>query len=377
MFIPPHCSNKDCKNFYNPESKDWYKFFAYYRTKAFGQVPRFVCRSCKKTFSSQTFSINYYAKHPIDYELIFKSLNSASGIRNISRDLYVHNRQIINRMIRLSRNIMIISQMLSETLPFQEDFAADGFESFIKSQYFPDNYNILVGKDSLYLYQIDYSHLRRKGRMTKAQKKTRARLEKIYKAAPDEIMKSFIDIFLYVARHTNRRESVVNIGTDEKKDYIRAIRKCDLVNRLIREGKWNHVRINSREPRTGSNPLYPVNYMDREFRKDIAMFVRESVKFGRNVNNAMRRINIYAFWHNFLKEYRINDNREKFPTHFEMAGGDGKLAAELIEGVFTKRYFWREKRPPGKPVLKTIRDEWVTPLEKPKTRKLAAHLMAC
>jgi transposase-like protein len=374
MFIPPHCTNKDCRNFHIPESKDWYKFFAYYHTKAFGKVPRFICKSCKKTFSSQTFSIDYYVKHPVDYQQILKSLNSAAGIRNIARNLSVHHQLITNRMIRLSKNAMIISEFLIETLPFLENFAVDGFESFIKSQYFPDNYNILVGTSSLFLYMIDYSHLRRKGRMTAVQKNTRDKIEKLYKASPDEIEKSITDILKWLVGHTGV-SNLLNIYTDEKKDYIRAVRKCDLVNRLIRKGKWNHVRINSRKPRTGSNYLFPVNYMDREFRKDIGMFSRESVKFGRNVNNAMRRINLYAFEHNFLKEFRIKDNKEKIPTHFEMAGGDGKLAMELIDGLYTKRYFWREERYISKPVLKVLRNEWVTPLEKSKTRKFAFHLM--
>jgi hypothetical protein len=52
------------------------------------------------------------------------------------------------------------------------------------------------------------------------------------------------------------------------------------------------------------NPLFPVNYLDRELRKDLHEHVRESVCFGRNVNRQMERLSLYLLYHNYLKAHR-------------------------------------------------------------------------
>ena len=55
---PPHCSNPNCPNYDRPQTTKWYQKAGFHPTKAFGQVPRFLCKTCRKTFSTQTFSID-------------------------------------------------------------------------------------------------------------------------------------------------------------------------------------------------------------------------------------------------------------------------------------------------------------------------------
>jgi|GEM_PF-4274898 len=54
-----------------------------------------------------------------------------------------------------------------------------------------------------------------------------------------------------------------------------------------------HRRYSSRLPRTVGNPLFPVNYIDRECRKDMAEYVRETIRFARSA-------------HNFFKPWSLN-----------------------------------------------------------------------
>ena len=58
-------------------------------------------------------------------------------------------------------------------------------------------------------------------------------------------------------------------------------------------------------PRTRANPLFPVNYFDRELRKDLHDCVRETVCFSRNLNRHMQRMCVYELWHNYLKPFRV------------------------------------------------------------------------
>ena len=68
------------------------------------------------------------------------------------------------------------------------------------------------------------------------------------------------------------------------------------------------------------NPLFPVNYIDRELRKDLAEHVRETVRFARNVNHCMERLWVYLLDHNVYKRFRINDRVGVERSHADEAG---------------------------------------------------------
>jgi transposase-like protein len=364
MFRPPHCTNPECPNYFHPPSGSWYKRIAPYDTITFGPVPRFRCKTCRKTFSSQTFSIDYYAKKKLSHQYIFNQINAGAGLRNIARNLKVSPKAITNRINRMARNALLIQQVVLDELPFSEHFAADGFESFCVSQYFPDNYNILVGRDSQFVYQWNYTTLRRKGRMNPLQKRKRKRLEKIYRATPRGIENTFTDLLEFLEMRTHSRGGYLILSTDEKKDYERALYGSPACRKRMYDGSWRHQKVNSKDPRTIWNPLFPVNYMDREFRKDMACHARETLQFSRNVNEAMLRMSLYVFDHNFFKPFRVADREKKHLRHAEVAGLKREYLDEVTSGFFYLRYFWRKHHPMEKAVVRTLHREWETPLKK-------------
>ena len=103
MFIPPHCVNPECDNYRNPKQRDWFSKIGSYPTHTFGRVPRFKCKECLKSFSAQTFSIDYYVKRTIDYPTIHHEIHAGSGIRKLARRLRVSPNAVINRIRRLTR----------------------------------------------------------------------------------------------------------------------------------------------------------------------------------------------------------------------------------------------------------------------------------
>ena len=225
MFIPPHCPNPECIHYFIPADNHWYRKISPYSTITFGSVWRFLCKACRKTFSTQTFSIDYFAKKKLNHRYIFNQINAGAGLRNIARDLKVSPKAITNRISRLTRNAIFLHQAILDELPYSEHFAADGFESFCVSQYFPDNYNILVGEDSQFVYHWDYVSLCRKGRRTEKQKEKRIELEKRYQAPKKGIEDSFRELSEFLEKKTHTRNTYVIFSTDEKKDYERALYK--------------------------------------------------------------------------------------------------------------------------------------------------------
>jgi transposase-like protein len=99
----PHCPNQQCANFKAPNHHNWYIHYGYHTTKAFGDVPRFRCKCCNRTFSTQTFSIDYYAKKIIDYDVLLNQLVTASRLIDMSRNLKVRVECVRNRVERIAR----------------------------------------------------------------------------------------------------------------------------------------------------------------------------------------------------------------------------------------------------------------------------------
>jgi len=348
MRSPPFCPNPACPYHLHVPTRTWFWKSGHYHTHTFGSIQRFICLSCSRRFSSQTFSINYFAKKKIDYHTIDRQLISTGSIRDISRDLRCSTDTVINRISRLAHNAIAAHTRLCADAPYREDLVADGFESFCVSQYFPNNITLLAGKQSQYLYFANYCTLRRKGRMRGSQRRRREALEKRWKADPQALKRAFDEVvtFLPAAFGTQR------LFTDEKREYERSVRQRLCGKRII------HVRISSKRARTVNNQLFSVNYLDREIRKDCANHVRETVCFARDVNNCMERLWVYFVYHNYRKRYRIGSEEER--THAEVAGLEKQEVKRVLRGYYTKRSFLSRS-----PVTGTLRSLWLRGLETP------------
>src|SRR6056297_2296306 len=183
--IPPFCPYKKCsQHFEGKHQKYWYRCFGYHCTDAFGKVQRYQCKTCGRTFSDQTFNLNYYAKRVIDYEQLFRQLRSTAGIRDLSRNLEISRGSVENRIFRMAHWAIGFHCLSREVLHLNEDLTADGFEGYLQSKYYPHHLNILIGKQSQYFYALDFTVLRRKGRMSPAQKKHRDYLDRVCKPDP-------------------------------------------------------------------------------------------------------------------------------------------------------------------------------------------------
>jgi hypothetical protein len=182
--------------------------------------------------------------------------------------------------------------------------------------------------------------LRRSGRMTAAQKSRREKLDRLIEYERTGIERSFKDVLDDLSRRWDRSQLPrLALATDEKKEYGRAIAKHPQLGREWEEGRFIHRKVASECPRTKENHLFPVNYWDRELRKDLAMYRRETVCFTRNVANGMMRFAVYSVFHNCLKAYRIVDTaRRKEPgRHAEVAG----VSRERIEVELSRLFEWR------------------------------------
>jgi len=367
---PLFCPNQTCpyhdRN--HAAQAHWYHRFGVFQTKTRGPILRFRCRSCGKTCSTQTFSTAYWTHSRWDLEHLEQQLTSASGLRQIARMNNCSYRVVRNRIQRLARQVLFLFAHALNSLPITEDAAFDGFESFIRSQYFPTNINILVGSDSQAVYGVNLVVMRRKGRMTAIQKKNRAIIDQAWKPprrALEYSTRWFFEDMQGLVRRGIVLRSPWTLHSDEKREYPRALSKVPFFSEALSRGMVLHHRTSSRKKRTRANPLFPVNYLDRLLRKDMGEHVRETVKQGREVNCAMDRLIIKLARHTFFKPHRISNRVDTAgeATHASVAGMDrSEIVRNRREWLYTHRQVYSHL---PEPRLEWIRMIWQRAYENP------------
>jgi hypothetical protein len=207
------------------------------------------------------------------------------------------------------------------------------------------------------------SVLKRKGRMTEEQKLKRNEMEQANPTDPKQtatsvynLLQDIILSFRQTAKNGPSRSKRKLLITDEHKSYPKSLAKADPDKQY-----FDHLRVSSRAYRNCANLLFPVNYVDRQLRKDQANHTRESVQFARCPQAMMTRLTIYQVYHNCMSPYRIKKYRKgDVRTRVERMGLSRERLGQLFLEVWGKRVFrgkvqlWREE-------LKTWDMKWRNP----------------
>jgi len=254
-----------------------------------------------------------------------------------------------NRFLRLTRNYLNLIDTALSGFSLPEDIAFDGFESYVRSQYFPCNFNIAVGCRSQVPYLFNLTLMRRKGVMTDIQKTHRSLIDDVWhpkkRALIESSKEAFREIFsLYLNRSPL---TPFTIHTDEKKEYVVALKELPEARHLAELGLFHHQTISSRAERTLGNSLFPVNYIDREIRKNSASHVRETVRGDREANMAVSRMLLILGHHIFRKPFRINNIKdiELLETHGDKVQLlESAEAKRAFERLYTHRHLWSHQK---------------------------------
>src|ERR1043165_4170434 len=243
-FHPPFCPNPHCRFHLSPVGWRWIHFGSFARQCEPRIIPRFRCRHCRRTFSSQTFATTYYLKRPELLVRIAYRLLACSGYRQIAREARCRHSTVMGMAERLGRHALLYLHEHRPSFALQEPLVIDGFESFAYSQFHPLHLNLAVGADSHFIYAFTLAELRRKGSMRPAQRRRREWLERKYgRPDPRAIEHSIVDLIRIAAPIDHH----ITVRSDEHPAYPRALRR--LSKAIV------HERTPSIAARTPGNPL--------------------------------------------------------------------------------------------------------------------------
>ena len=290
-FIPPFCPNPTCRH-HSGLRDDWrFKRAGFFTRLALPhRIQRFTCLHCGRSFSSQSFATTYWLKRPDLPRLVFMKSVGGMAARQIARDLEVAPSSVDRTIARLGRHCLLLhTKMTADTRP-AGDLVLDGFESFEFSQYFPFHHHLLVEADTGFFWHFTDSPLRRKGRMTEAQKHRRELLEAcLGRPDPRAIEKDVHELL----RTALARETSVTIRSDDHRSYPRAFR--GLTCRI------RHEITPSRERRDADNPLFEINLLDLLIRHSQANHKRETIAWSKRRQGSAERLAALLVWRNYMK----------------------------------------------------------------------------
>jgi transposase-like protein len=100
-FWPPYCTHQDCPQA-TAARRDGFFRHGYYTTRINGRrIPRFLCRTCRRTMSSQTFDETYRLRRPELEHAILKEIAQGASLRRVAQVLGINRKTVSRRLFRV------------------------------------------------------------------------------------------------------------------------------------------------------------------------------------------------------------------------------------------------------------------------------------
>ena len=210
--------------------------------------------------------------------------------RQIARELHVAHSTVQRHISRIARHCLLFHQKMTQSRSSRGDIVVDGFESFEFSQYFPIHHHLAVEADSGFFLYFTDSPLRRKGRMTKQQKRRRRELEERFGRADPQAIRKDMGECLEVALRDRTRATV---RSDDHPAYRQSWRgiSCEVEHRVTPGSDHRDRR----------NKLWEVNLLDLLIRHSSSNHKRETIAWSKRRQGSAERLVILLVWRNYLK----------------------------------------------------------------------------
>lgn len=294
-FIPPYCPRSSCAN--HKRDKVRQGFWKQHGTKPLKRFPycanRFKCKDCGVSFSASIFRLYYRQKVWGHNEEIWKNFQVGVSMRQIGRFIKHDERLVRTRLRNMARWAELMHAKLTEELKIEEPVVYDGLENFSFSQYDPCNINHAVGKESLFIYDFNFSPINRKGRMSERQKTRKKKLEDEHGHYPRDAIRTATRNL--VKRLLERSSSELTLYSDCHFQYKRVVEE-DLKGEAI-----CHIKVSSKIHRNFKNHLFAVNNIDLQARHNLAAFKRETIAFSKHEIAMQDSFTLYAAFRNYMR----------------------------------------------------------------------------
>jgi len=273
-FVPPRCPYLACTA-HAPGARFTYRRRGNFVRKLDGErVQRFQCTVCMRSFSSQTFRLDYRLRRPDTLAPIFTALCSKTTLRKTARNLGLGRDHVARRMRLLGAHARRYHERQLERVADLPErlgarFQFDELETYEEHRKLkPVTVAVLIEQRTGFVVHTDVETLPARKPLRGAQKKQLEAIEAKEgkrRSGSRRAVARTVEALERVARHTGR----VEITTDRKASYRAALRRTF-------GDRVQHRRIDGRMRRGVRNPLFPINHTLARLRDLASRLVRQT-----------------------------------------------------------------------------------------------------
>ncbi len=313
-FVPPRCPNRLCHKHRSPTPNFYWHRGAYIVACRAEPIPRFRCKSCRRSFSRQTFRLDRWDKRPDRNVELFLLLTSGVGLRQCARTLGMGTAAVQQKFRKLARNLRLLNRNLLRQLPPNRCYLLDEIETFEQKSICPLTVPVLIEKESLAVIATDSAPIRRMTRRGSQRQRWMERQEKKHGRRKDHGRRCVRKIFGRFQRLLAGQKAL--LITDDKAIYR------TLCRRLMGD-RVQHLTYSSKLARTTFNPLFPINLTEAMLRDNLGRLRRRSWLVSKRGNRLSLQLEMFVAYRNWLRP-RTNQ-------------GDPNLCPGMVLGIVLRR----------------------------------------
>ena len=295
MFVPPVCPNTECTRHREPG----HRFFVrkgYYQARCRGYaIPRFRCRSCRRSFSHQTFRADYHDHKPHVNATLFLLLVSGVGIRQSARFLGLSRKCTHRKFRKIGLQLRGANANLRGDFPPGSWFQMDELGTFEQDRHSgPLTLPIAIEAESYFVVAAESAPIRPSGRKSPSQKARIARHEGLHGPRRDGSRAAVRNVLEAIARRSGRLPHV-RLRTDQKAMYAPLARSVFSAERLV------HERYSGKIVRDERNPLFKINLTDAMSRDNNGRLRRRSWLHTKLRKYLDLQLELFAAYRNYVR----------------------------------------------------------------------------
>ena len=272
QFQPRHCPLPDCPSRTSHHFR-WRRKGRFNRLCDGRSVPRFTCLECHRTFSSQTFRVDYRLRKPRLHLVLFRDFVSKITMRQSARTLGCTRRTVAHRLALLGKHCREFHNSMLERARARGGlggtFQLDELETFEDSRRLkPVTVPVLIERQSYFVLHAACAPLPARGGLSPAWRRKKEDLERELGKRRSGSVAVVRESFELLARW-HQPLGPVAVQTDRKSSYAANLKR-------IFGHRVRHERHSSQAVRSYGNPLFPINHTLAMMRDGVSRLVRRT-----------------------------------------------------------------------------------------------------
>jgi transposase-like protein len=304
-FVPPRCPHADCGAHRQPPPGFCTRSGSYTADCHAQPVPRFRCKSCKRSFSRQTFRASRGDRRPDCNVPLLQLLVSGVGLRKAAEllDLDVHTVQ--RKKQKLGATCQQLHRNLCNKLPEGRAFVLDEEETYEGASIRPLTMPVLIEKEHWFVVATTAGSIRRLAPPGTRRRQRQDRDELARGARKDRSHRCVGAVLRQLAHRIETSQLVLR--TDQKASY--AVLAQAVFGERVRHETTSGLRI-----RTSFNPLFPINTTLAMTRDNLGRLRRRSWLVTKRAARLRAHLAIFTTYRNYMRRRFNRDGPQQTPA---------------------------------------------------------------